>query len=62
MAQSPKDAHDEKPQDPFDSKFYSLTGPNLEFFKEAAGIDDETQLRDHIIKVSKKAFSARYFL
>ncbi|KAI0823141.1 hypothetical protein BC628DRAFT_1316638 [Trametes gibbosa] len=42
---------------PLDEKLYSLEGEELEFMKEQTGIEDENELKRHIIAVAKDAFA-----
>ena len=35
---------------------YQLTGTDLEFYRRETGIDDEEQLKQHVLRMQKKAF------
>lgn len=41
---------------PFDEQLYSLEGEELAFMKSQTGIEDEDELRKHIIAVTKEAY------
>lgn len=37
-------------------QYYSLKGDELDFFRSQTGIEDEEELKQHIIAVQKKAY------
>lgn len=41
---------------PLDERFYSLSGKELAFFKAHTGIDDDEELKRHIMAVQAKAY------
>lgn len=41
---------------PFDEKLYSLGGEELAFMKAQTGIEDEEELKKHIIAVTREAY------
>lgn len=42
---------------PIDPSAYDLTGDELAFFKTQTGIQNEDELRDHILKVQAEAYA-----
>ncbi|KAI0639007.1 hypothetical protein C8Q77DRAFT_23362 [Trametes polyzona] len=42
---------------PFDEKLYSLEGEELAFFKAQTGIEDEDELRKHVVAVAREAYA-----
>lgn len=44
-----------------DEKFYSLDEEEKSFFKKETGIQDDEELKAHIIAVQTKAYSVRTF-
>lgn len=46
---------------PLNPELYKLEGDCLDFYRKATGIEDEQQLKDHIITVQRKAYAvSRY--
>ena len=41
---------------PLDPSRYNLQGERLEFYRKATGIEDEDQLKEHILAVQKKGY------
>ena len=39
---------------------YQLTGTDLEFYRRETGIDDEEQLKQHVLRMQKKAFEVSW--
>lgn len=44
---------------PIDPSAYAMSGDELEFLKIQTGIQDEDELRDHIMKVQAEAYAVR---
>lgn len=42
---------------PLDDRFYSLDGDQLAFFRLHTGIEDEGELKKHILEVQAKAYN-----
>lgn len=42
---------------PFDERLYSLEGEELAFMKSQTGIEDEYELKKHIVAVTKEAYT-----
>jgi len=47
---------DPKKRLPLDISLYSLQGDQLEFFRTTTGIQDEEELKQHILNVQAKAY------
>ena len=41
---------------PLDESLYKLEGADLDFYRCATGVEDEEQLKQHILAVQKRAF------
>jgi hypothetical protein len=46
---------------PLDEKFYSLSPDEAQFFKSQIGIEDDDDLKRHILAVQKKAYDVCTF-